>query len=308
MKNVVKSIIFVAILFVLVELTTLVCLQNDNVKKFGLLKTATYDILQEKNDTIDVITAGDSLIYSSINPMQIWNDYGYSVYDCAEPAQLISDTYKNLQVAVESQHPKIVFMEANVLFRDPKKKAWYHRGIKKIQNLVPIYKHHNNWKKLLFASDNDWINVNKGYKYIKKVVGSTNYDYMEYSPDRRKFPKGNIEYFKKILKLCEDNDIKFVLISTPSQVSYNYPRLKTVEALAEELNFEYIDLNYGNPLNIDWTVETKDAGGHLNYLGAQKVSAYLGEYIKNTNLVQDHREEEEYTSWNEAYKIFINND
>ncbi len=307
MKNVVKSIIFVAILFLLVEFLTFVCLPNENVKKYGIYKTASYDILLEKNNTIDILAIGDSLIYTSINPMQLWNEYGYTSYDCAEPAQLIRDVYKNLEVAVDSQKPKLVFMEANVLFRDPKKLAWYKHVGKKIQALLPIYKYHDNWKKLIYANDNDWINSTKGFRYITKIKGSKNYNYMEYSEDTRKIPTSNMKYFEKILKLCKDNNIKFVLISTPSQVSYNYPRYSTVKKLSEKLNFEYLDLNLDNNVDIDWTRETKDVGGHLNYLGAEKVTKFLGEYIKNLNIVEDHREDSNYSSWFDAYMIYENN-
>lgn len=307
MKNVLKSILFAFILLVLVETITFLFLPNINLKKYGIYNTAAYDILEEKEDTIDVVALGDSLIYSSINPMQIWNDYGYTVYDCAEPAQIISDAYENLKVAIDSQHPKVVLFEANVLFRDPKKKAWYHHVIKRIQNFVPIYKYHNNWKKLFLDNDDkSWINSNKGYKYITKIDGSTNKNYMKYSTTVRKIPEGNLEYFEKILKLCEENNIKFVLVSTPSQVSYNYPRLTAATQLAEKMNFEYIDFNLDNPLNIDWTIETKDNGGHLNYLGAQKVSTFLGDYLNKIGLLEDHREDSKYNSWHDAYLIFKN--
>lgn len=308
MKLFFKSLLFLIILLVMVESVTFLLLPNCNLRKYGIYNTAAYDILEEKENTVDVIALGDSLIYSSINPMQIWNDYGYTVYDCAEPAQIIADAYENLKVAIDSQHPKVVLFEANVLFRDPKKKAWYHKYIKRIQNIVPIYKYHNNWKKLFLDSDDkSWINSNKGYKYITKVEGSENYNHMKYSKTVRKIPEGNMEYFEKMLELCKENNIKFVLISTPSQVSYNYPRLSAATILAEKMGFEYLDFNLDNPLNIDWTKETKDSGGHLNYLGAQKVTSYFGEYLKNTGLLEDHRKDEKYQSWHEAYMIFQNN-
>lgn len=299
MKNVFKCITFLIILFVLVEVEAFLLLPQTRLTKFNLYERAAFDILEEEPDTVDVIALGDSLIYSSINPLKIWNDYGFTVYDCAEPAYFMKDAYHHLKVSIESQNPKIVLMEANMLFRDVRNYPWYNKLERKIEKYIPIEKYHNNWKKLFLKKINN--NTNKGYKFIDKVVPSTNYDHMKYSTEVREIPKLNMKYFKKIVELCEEYQVKFVLISTPSQTSYNYPRRNAAEKVAKEMNFEYIDLNLGNPLNIDWTKETKDKGGHLNYLGAKKVSAYLGEYLYNLNMLDDHRGDEAYKAWDEAY-------
>lgn len=302
MKNYVKSILFVTIFIFLSIILTIFLAPFD--KEHSLYELASYDILEEPRNTIDAIVLGDSLIYSSINPMQIWNDFGFTVYDCAEPAYFIKEAYKYLKVAIETQQPKVVIMEANMLFRDEKNYPWYDIQLKKASKLIPIYKFHNNWKSLLVNKDAN--NSNKGYKLIKKVESSTNYDYMKYSEDIREFPGNNLKHFKKIVELCKKNKIKFLLISTPSQISANYPRRNASEKIANELGLEYIDLNLDNPLNIDWTRETKDKGGHLNYWGARKVSQFIGDYLKNTRLLSDKREDDLYQSWHEAYKIFKN--
>ena len=67
----------------------------------------------------------------------------------------------------------------------------------------------------------------------------------------------------------------------------------------KDYDLEYYDLNELDM--IDWSKETRDGGEHLNYNGAKKVSNYLGEYIKNTGLVEDHRGDKKYASWQEAY-------
>ena len=54
-------------------------------------------------------------------------------------------------------------------------------------------------------------------------------------------------------------------------------------------------------IQIDWNNDTKDAGDHLNYSGAAKVTNYLGEYLNNRDILTDHREDEKYHSWVEAY-------
>lgn len=303
MKNVIKSILFLFILFILVEISIFILVPKGQSNKYNFLEKGEYEVLQDKKETVDIIAFGDSLIYSSINPLQIWNEYGYTVYDVAEPAYIMSDSYKQLEAAIEYQKPKMVIMEGNMLFRNPKNYPWYDKLAKKLKNLVPIYKYHNNWKQL-FNNKTIAGNSYKGYKFITKTVPSTNKEYMEYSSEVREFPDGNIDWFKKMLALCKKKDINFLLISTPSQVSANFPRRTALIRLSHELEFSYMDLNLGNPLNIDWTKETKDEGGHLNYLGAEKVSHYLGRYLKDTGLFIDHRNDKNYASWNDAYDKF----
>lgn len=301
--KILKSIIFILILCILIELIPCLLFPNDNVKKYGIYNITTHSILGEDENTIDVVAIGDSLIYSSISPMEIWNSYGYTVFDSATPAQIISDTYENLKIAIQSQKPKIVLLEASVLFRDPKKRHWDERIATKVQNFIPMIKYHNNWKKI-FLSKSSWIDINKGYKYITKVEPSKKKDYMKYSDKTINILKNNLEYFEKIINLCDKNNVKLVLVSMPTQKNWNYSKHVKALEIAKEKNIEFIDLNMDSSLNIDWEKETKDKGVHLNYLGAKKVSKYIGNYLKSTNLLVDHRNDPDYNDWNIAYKKY----
>lgn len=308
MKNVYKSIIFVVILFCIVEALTWLLLPGFNIDSFGTYNVSAYEILGEEQDTIEAVAVGDSLVYSSLSPMEIWNSYGYTVFDCAEAAQVIPDAYHYLEIAVESQHPKVVLMEANILFRDPKKRLWRNTIAHKAKNYVPIVKYHDNWKNYLSSGTKDnWINVNKGYKYITQVEPSKKKNYMKYSKKNKKLPEGNLEYFNKIIDLCKKNDIKLVLVSFPSQTSWSYKKHNgVIKLLKQYYDIDFLDLNLAK-LGIDWKNDTKDNGSHLNYLGAKKVSDYVGNYLKETNLLTDHRNDPEYELWNKAYKKYLKN-
>lgn len=305
MKNIFKSFLFIFILFIILQVIGYLFLPNRNILKSGMYKVSAFEILGEKEKTVDALAVGDSLIYTSISPMEIWHNYGYTVFDCSESAQIIPDAYDYLVSAVETQKPKVIFMEANILFRDPKNKAWHKKEIKKLGNFMPIFKYHNNWKKILFGKSEDWIDKDKGYKYINKIVPSKKNDYMTPTDKEKKFPDGNIDYLDKIIELCQKNNIKFVLISTPSQGSWSYKKHLSTVKLSALKEIEFIDLNLNNPLDIDWKNDTKDAGSHLNYFGAVKVSRFIGDYLKNSNLTKDHRNDKNYEEWNKAFEKYI---
>lgn len=298
--KILKSIVFMLILCILIELIPCLLFPNNNVRKYGIYNITAYSILGEKSNRIDVVAIGDSLIYTSIAPMEIWNSYGYTVFDAATPAQIILDSYKNLKIAIKSQKPKIVLFEANIIFRNPKKRHFNEEVATKFQNFIPMIKYHDNWKKL-FLNKNSWIDKDKGYKYITKVEPSKNIDYMKNSGVSLNVLEINLKYLDKIIELCDKNNVKLVLISTPSQKSWNYSKHIKASEIAEEKGLEFIDLNMED-LGIDWEKETKDKGAHLNYLGAKKVSEYIGNYLKSTNLLIDHRNDPNYNDWNVAYK------
>lgn len=302
MKNVLKSICFISIFLVLLGISIYILLPKNNLFKYSFLNYLDYEILEEDDDKIDVLFVGDSLVYNSVSPMEIWNEYGFTSFDCSTPAQLTETSYEYIKIAVERQHPKVIFLEANVLFRDPKNRT-SERKLKDFYDRYSLLnEYHDNWKDLLEYGKT--LNVNKGYYYVNRVNKAAKYNYMKNMHKTINIPEVNVEYFEKILKLCEENDIKLILFGIPSMKSWSYEKDKKASSFAEQYNLEFIDLNLVKELHIDWSTETKDEGSHLNYEGAKKVSHYLGNYIKEHDLVTSHKDEKNYNDWNEAYKKY----
>ncbi len=301
MKNLLKSTLFVMILIILYYFFSYLFLPKDNIGRFGLYKTSLYEILGEKPNTIDAVAIGDSLVYSSICPMEIYGNYGYTVFDCAEPAQIMADAYEYYKVALESQKPKIAFIESNILFRDANKNPWYNESFKVVKNSIPLILNHNNWKKMIF-SDFGLVSEEKGYRSNKDVKPSENKNYMKASNKTKTIPDANIDYLEKIIKLSKEHNVKLVFVGLPSQKSWSYEKHKKMEEVSKEFGLEYINLNGNEDLKIDWTKDTKDRGDHLNFYGAKKVSKFIGEYLKNTDLLEDHREDPKYSELNELYQ------
>lgn len=95
-----------------------------------------------------------------------------------------------------------------------------------------------------------------------------------------------LDYLRKMKRLCEQHDAKLVLIKIPATdypQSYTsaWTRLKSdsVKVLAEQYDLEFLDLLYDYDLGIDWSRDSLDGGAHLNYLGAQKVSRFIADYL-----------------------------
>ena len=278
MKNLLKSILFIAIFIFLYYGFSYALLPKENIKDFGLIKTAQYEILGEKKNSIDAIVVGDSLVYSSVIPMEIYKKFGHTVFDCAEAAFILPDAYDYYKVALESQRPKIVLVGANMFFRDTRKRRWYIKYERMIKNIMPLLNYHNNWKNILF-SDYGIMSIQKGYKLNKTQIPSKPKNYME------------------------KNNKKLIVIGFPSQDTWNYQKDQAIKKLSEEYYFTYINLN-NYDLNIDWVTDTKDKGGHLNYYGALKASEFVGNILRDTNLLTDHRKDKNYKLWDRALERY----
>lgn len=307
-KNIIKCSIFITIFLLLCILISFILLPKENIKEFSILEVTGNEILGEKKDSIDVVFIGDSLTYSGISPMDIYKYKGYTSFDIGSPAQVIKQAYKHMEIAIESQHPKVIFFEANVIMRDPKKAKFKYKLSKFEELYIPIYTYHNNWKKMLFnfyddSIDYEWINYTKGFKYVPSINSYKETNYMETKNKPKEIPSNNYDYVLKMKELCKKNNVKFIIISTPNAKSWDYSKYLAIRDLSTKLDIEYIDLNVDNPLNINWITETKDKGDHLNYQGALKVSKFIADYLDENDLVESKYNED----WDKALELFEEN-
>ena len=302
MKNLLKSTLFISIFIFLYYGFSYLLLPKENIKNFGLIKTAQYEILGEKKNSIDAIVIGDSLVYSSVIPMEIYKNFGYTVFDCAEAAFILPDAYEYYKVALESQHPKVALVGANMFFRNTKKRRWYIKYERMFKNIMPLLNYHNNWKNILF-SDYGIMSIQKGYKLNKKIIPTKPKNYMEKNDKEYKMIDENVLYLEKFVELAKTYDTKLIVIGFPSQDTWNYQKDQAILNLSKKYDFTYINLNNYDP-NIDWESDTKDKGGHLNYYGALKASKFVGNILKNTNLLEDHRKDKNYKLWDKALERY----
>ena len=286
MKNkIIKSAVFLLILFILLIILSFIMIPKNNTKEAGMENINANGILGEKENTIDVLVVGDSEAYASIIPMKIWKEYGFTVYDCSSSEQTLVQSIQYVQEALKTQNPKIIILEANNIYRTESMENTLYEIAGKI---LPIIQYHNRWKSL---TGNDLVNT-------------PNYTYTE---DLNPIPRSNKIYVKMINEYCKKNNIKFIIMSMPSTRNWKYANHNAVKAFAKQENIEFVDCNMEkDKINIDWKNDTRDGGDHLNFNGAKKVTAYIGNYLKNLNILEDHRQDEKYSSWNEELNQYEN--
>lgn len=280
-----------------------------NVLGMSSLKrhAAVVKLQEEKADTIDVLVIGDSESYTSISPLQIWRNTGYTAFVGGQSGQTMNETLTMLETGLHTQKPKVVLMETNVLFRSGK-------DLDQLQDLVaartasflPIFQYHNLWKNVIIKPRIEPVHMNnKGFEIrtaIRPYQGTA--DYMQGDSKETSISWLNGRVFDRIVELCRENGIRLVLYSAPSPVNYTLGKHNRLEKLASEKKLLYIDMNMkSTEIGIDWSRDTLDGGDHLNISGAQKTTAYMESILKAFDLT-DHRMDASYHDWEELSRTY----
>lgn len=300
MKNLIKTICFFLILSVIIVLGGKVLMPKDNTKESGMYEADRTGYLTEKPNTIDVIYMGNSILYTSVAPTIIYENYGYTGFDISGNARKIDIIFYNLLHVLKTQKPKILVLEPETLLY----RYDYDNLFTGLSEGIPFVKYHDRWKRISINDFTSNVNytykdIDKGFYHIKKIDGAKKENYMvkkRLDSDVQLIPTIYLDLIKKV---CDDNDIKLLVVSVPV-MTYTYERHNNIKSLMDSKGIDYIDLNYYNDeIGVDFNTDTKDKGKHLNYRGAYKVSKFLGNYLNSLNILTDHRSDPNYSFWND---------
>ncbi|HCT91136.1 MAG TPA: hypothetical protein DF613_07125 [Lachnospiraceae bacterium] len=263
-------------------------------------------IQKEPENTVDVLVLGDSLSYTSISPLQLWREYGFTSYVCGQPGQRIQETYYMLKTALKTQKPRVVVLETNTMFRTQGGLAGIEKSVEEWGNYYfQAIRYHNIWKSL-FLKTHTGEKSYKGFGFRCSVCPYKGGDYMKETGKSEKVSELVRDYMDKILELCGGRGAKLFLYSAPSPLNYNYRIHNGLEQYANGKGLDYLDLNLKlDTMEIDWKTDSLDKGDHLNLSGARKATAYIGEYLKAGYDLPDRREDAVYADWaaeSQAYR------
>lgn len=298
-----RAVCFLAILLGLLQLASVLFTPRDNRAESGMDYQDANGILGEAPDTIDVLVVGDSEAYSSISPMEIWQNEGITSYVCGTHGQKAALGLQFVEEVFRRQSPKVVIVETDTLFL---KNHLSDYLMSRAEHWFPIFRFHDHWKTLKKSDlgseiSYTWTNDAKGYYCKMEVQAADTSQYRTPSDEVEEISLWNQVCLNKIRKLCEEHGAELLLLSTPSTKNWSYARHNGVAQYAEARNVTYLDLNLmPEEVPIDWNLDTRDQGDHVNHSGAVKVSGYLGRYLKDHYPLTDHRADPAYSSWEAA--------
>ena len=280
----------------------------------------------------EVIFIGDCEVYANFSPLVMYEEQGIKSYIRGSSQQLIWQSYYILEETLKYETPKVVIFNVNSMrYSEPVSEAYnrltidYMKWSKQKFDIInasmteeeniwyyifPILRYHSRYDELA-SEDFEYLFKRKDNTFNGFLVNK-NIKPVESLPTKR--PLGNYqfadicyEYLDKITKLCKDNGIKLVLIKAPSLYPYWYDEYdKQIQEYAEKNDVDYYNLkNYVDEIGIDFSVDTYDAGLHLNLTGATKLSKFFAKILKENYNLTDYSGDPIYEQKLREYKNFI---
>ena len=298
MRKLLRCVLFPVLLGLLLIPIGMVLQPKNNTAEAGMVYAGAAEILSQPEDSIEVLFLGDSEAYSAFVPLDLWADTGIPSFVCSSLDQKTYETVELLKMAFSCQKPKVVVLETNVLYRVyPSTDALGPM----LEEYIPALRYHDRWKSL---QSTDFFSLpsytapspDRGYYLLTEAEGAALEGYMRPMDEWEPLSRQNLSNLKKIQALCQKNGASLLLYSAPSPVNWTMRRHNTITDTAEALGLPYIDGNLQD-LGIDWETDTYDGGDHLNYFGAQKVTAWMGRYLRETYSLADHGADPGYAQW-----------
>lgn len=330
MRKLLSSIFFVLLISGLFHLSNVMLFEKQH---FGTAK----NIVHEDAEKIDVFFVGASHIFYGVNPMVIWDEAGIAGYNLTTHQQPLWTSKLLLQYALNHQHPKLivfdVLMATNFgrpligteqgtnmthLALDPVPLSLQKiRGVldtdfitEKGEILFPIIKTHSRLQQGLLSFDDlhffsgDRSHPMKGYNFTESTLW---YDH-PLIPDEDvvyDLPDGMEEILIDFIEFCREKELPLLFIKTPVIGNEElYGQFNRIGQIAEAYSVPFLNFNVlYDELGFDGYADFADTG-HLNVLGAQKVSSYLADYLPAHYDLPDHRGEPGYESWERSSRHF----
>lgn len=283
--------------------------------------------LKEDRD-YDVLFFGSSHVVNGVYPMELWKDYGITSYNLSGHGAGLPASYWTMRLATQYHKPRVAVLD--VLFAqsgttemnislahellDPfplsKTKLQAIRDLyptkaQQAELLFPFDVYHNRWKQL----DTDMVQrgltgqVERSHqKGAQARVDVQPLDASPLIPRSQKMEEQTLglHYIEQFVRYCLDQDIIPVLTYLPCEISQQWQEsCNAALALGQELGAYVLDIQYMDLLDND--TDWYDQGGHVNPLGAKKITACLGDFLQKTLHLPDHRQD---GTWQQDYEAY----
>ena len=274
--------------------------------------TPMSDFYSFPEDSIDVLLLGSSHLGVNLDTTILCNDYGIGAYKLWGATQPVWNSYYNLAEALKTQHPKVVVLEELCLSHDVE----YYEYANAVKNTMGL-RWSRNKVEAIFASYEPEDRLNAFFplsQYHSRYAELTEEDFHSYfwdnrlsehntrdwnavcpmpepseTTDRQPVGEKQMTYLKKILYLCKKNNIPLLVMKAPySAPEAEKARLNTVNDYLKEEGIPVLDcLTNFREYGFDYATDFGDTAGHLNSTGCAKLTAILGQYLKDNYDLPD---------------------
>jgi len=266
----------------------------------------------------DVILIGDCEVYANFSTIGLWEDYGITSFIRGSPQQLMWHSYYLLEDTLRQANVKpqvVVFNIMSMQYGEPQYEPYNRltldgmrmsttkiRAIEasrlddedRLSYVFPIFRFKDNWREL-GSEDFHYFFRNPQASISGFMIRSDTVP-VSFIPDpllraNYQFEEKAWHYLEAMVELTNEHDIELVLIKAPNLYPYWFEEWdEQIVEFAKENNLLYINfLKYTEEIGLDWDEHTFNAGLHLNVFGAELMSRYLGNILKEEYTLPDRR-------------------
>lgn len=273
-------------------------------------------------NSVDVLFLGSSHCYCSVDIANLWENYGIAAYSLSISGQDLASSYYCLVEALKTQKPKVVFLESysaithgygvrGNLYRNLLSYQLSPNFLRAVQSMAeeeewkdfalkwPIV--HTRYRELQRADFLRERPIYMGYDagFRTQTVELRNYNGEEMLP----IGEDEEEWLRRIISLAKEEKVQLCFFLAPVAEEDSYlKKHKYVQNLAESNGVPFLNfVQMQEELELDPNTDFFD-GAHMNYYGAQKVTGYLGSYLKENYVLEDKRGLPRYALWDENVK------
>ena len=294
----------------------------------------------EEENTLDGVYIGASNAYRFWNGPWAFNEKGFAIYNLATAAQPLPLAKYLIEEVNKDHDPELIVIELRWSYKDarwmtdPKlrnitdnmkmsrtRTRAVTAGIEfskarendidydnLISYYIPLVKYHSRWSSNLTSDDVLLRTEESLYKGYLPNFNTRMQQPIEFTKETVPLAQETEAALLDLLEYCHELDQEVLFVMAPfvpegDELKRLNRTAEIVEASGHTLlNFNNTEMTNAMGMNVN--TDFYDSK-HMNYLGAEKYTRYLAEYISENYEMKDHRGEQKYESWQKAYDLYI---
>jgi len=291
--------------------------------------------------SVDVLFLGSSHCYCAFAPQILYDDYGITSWNLGSSQQSIWLSYYWLREALKTQHPAAVVLEPFYVTTSDGRGGsepsihwaldsmrWSKNKLEAIETcleeqkdvsllsfLFPNVRYHERIFDLgaqdYPGNGGDAGGLLKGFVPLGASYGTQDEIFApldtSVTGEMPFYPKGG-QYLERFADLCEQENIKLLLVKTPS-THWNITEHNAIAAFAEQRSLTFCDMNEAQEytdLSYDFAVDNHDYG-HANTLGAKKITDRVGRLLDEAGVTGSSEKRAGWEKTKESFAQIMEN-
>lgn len=334
-SEIIKPLIFILLFLFILRSVTYIIRTN------GQPKDAWTGFYAEKKDTVDIVMVGASAVFPFYSAPQIYGETGIACYPLSSGNQNTKAIRYIIEEAKKTQPEVMPVIELRMFLYEDKgvfgnysflrgvtdNMKYSAQRIRTINALYPepdynyavedklsfyldIMKYHSNWKTMVLPDQLKCVFYEKkhplkGYQFETGIIPNEAFP-IDPNIAPAPMPEDQEQVLRDLLSwLKEENTEALFIVSPFYDVTEDQEAFRYMGRIIEEEGYPFLDMNlYYEEIGTDFGTDYYDGDGHVNALGAEKVSRFFGTYLTEHFTFTDHRGDPKYASWEKAYELW----